>query len=163
MLTLLILSSLWAQPLNEMCILDGSLRNTFGYVRSNRDGSTRAHQGWDLRAKPLTPVYAVADSRVMSYGYSKGYGNYISIKSKNSGYIYFYAHLHKFYDWLIDVKAGEVIGKTGMTGNASGLPLSKAHLHFELRTRINPGLGLTGRLSPRFGIGLSKETLTCDK
>lgn len=35
-----------------------------------------------------------------------------------------------------------------MSGNASNLPESQAHLHFELRSEPSPGLGLGGRLDP---------------
>jgi murein DD-endopeptidase MepM/ murein hydrolase activator NlpD len=50
------------------------------------------------------------------------------------------------------VKAGEAIGLTGTSGNASsGAP----HLHFEIRTTSNPnpGLGDVGRVDPATVLG----------
>jgi len=46
------------------------------------------------------------------------------------------------------VKMGELIGRTGDTGNARGLPKADEHLHFEIRTMPRLGKGLEGRVSP---------------
>ena len=43
---------------------------------------------------------------------------------------------------------GEIVGRTGDTGNAKGLKPEDEHLHFELRTMARPGKGLDGRVSP---------------
>ena len=45
---------------------------------------------------------------------------------------------------------GEIIGKTGSTGNASAMTTipKGAHLHFEARSAPLLGVGLTGRMDP---------------
>ena len=81
----------------------------------------------------------------------------ITLKIKNTdnpelnGKFAFYAHLDR-----IDVKpgqkvsAGTQLGLSGDTGNAKGMATipKGAHLHFEIRTIQNPGLGLGGRIDP---------------
>jgi len=49
---------------------------------------------------------------------------------------------------LVDV--GEVIGKSGATGNANKMTTiaNGAHLHFEARSAPLLGIGLTGRIDP---------------
>jgi len=90
-----------------------------------RNCGKRAHQGWDFEAKKGTAAY------------------------KGKTYYAFYAHMQK-----TDVKKGDrvsvkqKIGTCGKTGNASNLPASENHLHFEIRTQLNCGLGLGGRVSP---------------
>ena len=42
----------------------------------------------------------------------------------------------------------DLIGTTGESGNAQGMPEKDQHLHFEIRTTASPGRGLGGRISP---------------
>ncbi len=70
-------------------------------------------------------------------------------------YYLFYAHLSK-----INVKqedkmvAGQVIGFSGVSGNAKG---TKApHLHFEIRNQYDAGKGLTHRVNPALYIECKK-------
>ena len=49
------MTSPWRWPLASNEIRGGSKRNTFGDVRVTRDGSTRAHQGWEFAAPIGTP------------------------------------------------------------------------------------------------------------
>jgi murein DD-endopeptidase MepM/ murein hydrolase activator NlpD len=135
------------------------LTNTYGYVRHDKHGKIRPHQGWDLQAAPGTPVFAIATGTAKA-GYSKDYGNWISIKFEHRGRtLYaFYAHLLNYsYKLVVQNQAvpeGTVIGFTGMSGNAKDIPLREAHLHFEIRTKEVPtspsllGPGLHGRIDP---------------
>lgn len=123
-----------------------------------RNGGKRAHQGIDLASDEGYRVYAVEDGEIV--GINKGFDNYgfvISLrinapaKPELNGKFAFYAHLDRI-DVKIGqlVKAGTQIGLTGDTGNANGMTTEKkgGHLHFEIRTIQNPGLGLGGRINP---------------
>lgn len=122
----------------------------FGLVRNNANGTPRAHQGIDLQANVGTPVYAVADGQIVGVNMGKdGYGFTITLKFDDK--FAFYAHLSEVFTHAGDtVKKGVMIGKTGSSGNAVGMTtIAKGgHLHFEIRTKQNAGLGLAGRLDP---------------
>lgn len=132
----------------------------FGMVRRKSDGTPRAHQGVDLIAEPKTEVFAVGDGQVVNISLGlTGYGYTVTLKLAESIYA-FYAHLSKV---LVKagqiVSAGQKIALTGDTGNAKGMDLiSKgSHLHFEIRTKQNCGIGLADRLDPLNFIKLDKE------
>lgn len=94
------------------------------------------HSGIDLG--PITPgvegdeLYAAADgivrvSKADSGNKSIGYGYYIIIE--HEGYCTLYAHLQKLELQVGEnVKAGQVIGHMGNTGESTA-----PHLHFEIR------------------------------
>lgn len=110
------------------------------------DGS--AHNAIDLRAAVGTPIYAVEDGTVDQLqtwdGHTRtgmqSYGNMVRLRHaayKGGSLRTRYAHLSKI---LVSsgqaVKAGDLIGYSGDTGNCSG-----AHLHFEViynGVRYNP-------------------------
>jgi hypothetical protein len=100
--------------------------NDWGGKRSaEATGGTGKHQGTDLFAPEGTPVVAVVDGIVSKIGPSKIGGNRIWINGT-----YYYAHLKGFAKGLKvgqRVKAGQVIGYVGTTGDAKGTP---PHLHF---------------------------------
>ncbi|MFY9854918.1 MAG: M23 family metallopeptidase [Terracidiphilus sp.] len=131
------------------------ISNTFGKVRVHH---TRSHQGWDLLAKPGTDVYAIADGELTKY-FSASYGNTATLKFVYNGHTYyaFYAHLSIVLMANMSVKEGSVIGRTGMTGNARTIPVSEAHLHFEIRTVALPGphSGIHGRIDPGQVLGFA--------
>ncbi|MBP8085382.1 MAG: M23 family metallopeptidase [Cloacibacterium sp.] len=123
-----------------------------------RNGGKRAHQGIDLASDEGYRCYAVEDGEIV--GINKGFDNYgftVSMRINNplkpelNGKFAFYAHLDRI-DVNIGqlVKAGTQIGLTGDTGNAKGMTTENkgGHLHFEIRTIQNPGLGLCGRINP---------------
>jgi len=107
--------------------------DTWGAPRSGG----RSHQGVDIIAKSGKAVYAVADGRLSKQyldapGSLSGNGWRLT---KADGTYFFYAHFSAFAPGLkvgSTVKAGQIIGYVGMTGNA-GAP----HLHFE----VHPGGG----------------------
>jgi murein DD-endopeptidase MepM/ murein hydrolase activator NlpD len=99
------------------------------------------HTGIDLPAATGTPVAAAGRGCVSSAGYDAGgYGNLVVIQHR-AGMTSWYAHLSR-----ITVKpgqcvvAGNLIGRVGATGRATG-----PHLHFELRVggaAVDPRTGL---------------------
>lgn len=130
----------------------------FGMTRKYPNGKPRPHQGIDLATDEGYRVYAVEDGEIVSIAKGlDGYGFTVSLKINNkdnpelNGKFAFYAHLDR-----IDVKVGDkvnygcVIGLSGDTGNATGMKTvaKGGHLHFEIRTIQNPGLGLGGRIDP---------------
>lgn len=140
-------------PVKEVRILSGSRGNTFGWVRKNKDGTPRVHQGWDFQATNDTPIYAVCDGEVVSYDKTdnSNYGKSLLIKLDYWGEeLYaFYSHINmSFVEKNIFVAAGDFIGYSGSTGNAKGSSTNAQHLHFEFRYKRNCGKGLDGRTDP---------------
>ena len=137
----------------------------FGMVRRNPDGSPRAHQGVDLAVDNGYRCYAVDDGVVSRVERGNdGYGWVVQIKL-NDNYDYtdvngkpqcgqiwaFYAHLSDIKVTIGQaVKAGDVVGLSGSSGNARGMSnVDKgSHLHFEVRAVERAGLGLAGRADP---------------
>ena len=107
------------------------------YPVTQRFGETftdpKGHKGIDYALPLGTPVLAAADGIVEKAGVDNtGYGNMVLVRHLwNDGTVY--AHLR---NWSVQVgqkvKAGEIIGYSGNTGNSTG-----AHLHFEYRTVCN--------------------------
>jgi len=144
-------------PLVDNVIRRGSVNNTFGMVRRNRNGSARPHQGWDFYTPIGYRCYAIANGKVVSVKNAGAYGRQVLIQFKydfdgdgDLDTLYaFYSHLSR-----ADVKVGqyvdkgEQIGLSGDSGNARGMRGKDAHLHFEIRNRRWVGRGLGGRMSP---------------
>jgi murein DD-endopeptidase MepM/ murein hydrolase activator NlpD len=103
--------------------------DSFGAPRYG--GGYHPHAGNDLFATEGTPVVAPFDGLVEQVPNSLG-GNAIHITGAD-GYIYG-AHLSA-YGATGTVKAGDVVGYVGTTGNARGTP---PHLHFEWHPRVLP-------------------------
>jgi murein DD-endopeptidase MepM/ murein hydrolase activator NlpD len=133
--------------------------NVLGHnIRTNPDGSLRDHQGWDILSMPGSPVFAVTDGTICKIkdDGANGYGKqvYLSFNFKGKEYFALYAHLLsvEVVEGMF-VAEGEQLGLSGQTGNAQGQALSQAHLHFEVRTALNPGSGISGRVSPSLILG----------
>ena len=140
-----------SKPLARVKIRRNSNGNRFGRVRA---GGTRVHQGEDYQADIGTPILAVEDGVVHAIRNGGDYGMTLTLKtglSAGGNTVYaFYAHLSKVSVKACEqVKAGQTIGATGDSGNAKGMRGEDCHLHFEVRTNPNAGLGLGGRLDPR--------------
>ena len=105
----------------------------FGAVSSDWP---RGHAGIDFNGDLGDPVYAATDGKVTYATYNDaGYGNLVMIM-RQDGTQTRYAHLSKIKVKRGQrVRAGDLIGKIGATGNAFG-----AHLHFEVRvgTALTP-------------------------
>jgi murein DD-endopeptidase MepM/ murein hydrolase activator NlpD len=93
--------------------------------------SSGSHTGLDFAAPTGTPVRAVADGVVVSAGWDGAYGNKIVVRHAD-GTTTWYCHLSAYVVRGGAVKAGQVIGKVGSTGNTTG-----PHLHLE----VHPGGG----------------------
>jgi murein DD-endopeptidase MepM/ murein hydrolase activator NlpD len=99
----------------------------------NAPGTTQNHGGIDIEARNGTPVKAALAGRVTFAGDSGNYG--MLIKIEHAGNLETrYAHLSGASVSIGDnVTAGQVIGSSGQSGNATG-----PHLHFELRSSGSP-------------------------
>lgn len=94
------------------------------------------HQGNDIFARFGAPVLAVTDGELFKVGTLPVSGNRLWLRS-DAGDEFFYAHLSAFSPAAVNgrrVKAGQVLGFTGNTGDAEPTP---PHVHFE----IHPGGG----------------------
>ncbi len=96
--------------------------DSWGDARS----SGRRHEGVDMEADHATPVVAVRDGSAEFKRSNLG-GNAIWLTTP-IGERFYYAHLDDWAGTSREVRAGEVIGYVGQTGNARG-----DHLHFEAR------------------------------
>jgi murein DD-endopeptidase MepM/ murein hydrolase activator NlpD len=132
-------------------IAAGQLDDTFKDAR----GSGRVHDAMDIMAPNGTPVFAVADGRLVKLFNSKQGGLTIYQFDSGETRAYYYAHLARYADGMTEGRAlrrGETIGYVGSTGNASP---DGPHLHFAVfvlgpekkwwqGTAINPYPLLTG-------------------
>jgi len=100
---------------------------------------------------------AISDGKVAMTYESADYGKVAVLSFPFGGRNLFAAYAHLS---AIEVAAGQTvakgqrIGKTGNTGNASGMTGPDQHLHFEIRTIPRPGTGLGNRMSPAEIFGL---------
>jgi len=84
------------------------------------DNRIRPHKGTDFSAGVGTPILATANGTVVKSRYTKGNGNYVTIKH-NGTYSTQYLHMKKRKVKVGEfVEQGEIIGWVGMTGNTSG-------------------------------------------
>ncbi len=88
------------------------------------------HEALDIMAPRGTPVRAVAQGNVAKLFTSKAGGLTVYQFDDSRSWCYYYAHLDRYAAGLKDgtlLRAGEVLGYVGSTGNASA---SAPHLHF---------------------------------
>ncbi len=113
-----------------------AITSNFGYRVHPRYKVKRFHNGVDISAPKGTKVYSTAKGKILSAGRVNGYGKYIVIKH-NRHYKTAYAHLDKIVVKKgRKVKLGEIIGRVGNTGMATG-----NHLHYEVikgNKKVNP-------------------------
>lgn len=123
-------------------------RDIISYFGDPRDGGKRRHEGVDIRADRGTAVVAVADATVKKVKEGGAGGRQIWLLLDNGWEVY-YAHLHaQLVKENEKVKAGQLIGTVGNTGNAQR---AGPHLHFCLypspKRAVNPLPYLPGQLS----------------
>lgn len=93
------------------------------------------HKGVDFAVPTGTPVHAMADGVVENANWGKAYGLAPVVKVDGGWVIY--AHLSEQLVKPGDkVVRGQLIGKSGATGNISG-----PHLHIEMRDNIKWSAG----------------------
>lgn len=107
-----------------------SIPNDFSFATT---ANLRKHLGNDLFAPTGTPLLAV-DNGTVRFATDPLGGNVANLYA-DDGTRYYYAHLSR-YEGVSGrrVRAGDVIGYVGTTGNAQGTP---PHTHFE----VHPGNG----------------------
>jgi len=94
------------------------------------DNVVKAHLGVDYAAPVGSPVVAVANGTVVSAAFSAGSGNMVHLKHAD-GFETYYLHLSSFAPGIRSgshVSQGQLIGRVGMTGSATG-----PHLDYRLK------------------------------
>lgn len=113
-------------------VKDRSLSAVSSGFGDPRDGGSRDHHGIDIFAPRGTTVLAVTDGFVQTDETPVG-GKVIWLRDQRVGRNLYYAHLD---DWAVRsgtaVRAGDVIGYIGNTGNARS---TQPHLHFGIYDR----------------------------
>jgi len=128
--------------LNFMWPIEGKISDAFD------DSENKRHQGIDISSPLGTPIKASSSGIVIySSNTIKGYGNLIILRHSEefvTVYAHNYVNLVEEGSW---VEGGQIIGKVGQTGRATG-----PHLHFEIRKNnkaVDPILFLSS--DPPFG------------
>lgn len=124
------LMRVFAQPVEG-----ARLSSVFGRRTHPVYGDARMHTGVDFAAARGAPVYATAPGRVSFVGWRGGYGRVVEI-AHGSETTTRYAHLSAVPDELSQgdrVAAGDLIGRVGATGTATG-----PNLHYEVRVNGRP-------------------------
>jgi murein DD-endopeptidase MepM/ murein hydrolase activator NlpD len=97
-----------------------------------RDGGSRKHNAIDIMASRGAPILAVQDGKILRLSNNPKGGISIYATDIEEQYVYYYAHLDRYYPNLYSGKPlmrGDTLGYVGTTGNAPrGLP----HLHFQV-------------------------------
>jgi murein DD-endopeptidase MepM/ murein hydrolase activator NlpD len=122
-----------------------SFGDSFGAPRSDVLGGW--HHGEDIFAPRGAPILAVTDGTLYSIGWNRIGGYRLWLRDRYGNQFY-YAHLSAYSPLAVEgqtVKAGDVIGFVGNTGDADGGP---THLHFEIHPSALIGLGYNGVVAP---------------
>lgn len=102
-------------------------------VRSFADSrGGRQHEAMDILAPRNTPVKAIEDGKIARLFFSKAGGITVYQFDPTGQYCYYYAHLERYADGLVEgqeVRKGQVLGYVGTSGNA---PKDTPHLHFAI-------------------------------
>lgn len=108
--------------------------DTFADARSEG----RIHDAIDIQAPANTPVVAAADGEVVKLFQSELGGITIYQSSSDKKLIFYYAHLARYADGLVEgklIRQGETIAYVGDTGNAG---TGNFHLHFSIAVVADP-------------------------
>ena len=117
------------------------------YGVSRPDAPGRWHHGDDIFAAIGSPVVAVTDGTISRVGWER-LGGWRLWVYDSSGDGFYYAHLSGYTPLAMQrthVKAGQVLGFVGDTGDADG---GAAHLHFEVHPASTASLGEDGAVDP---------------
>jgi murein DD-endopeptidase MepM/ murein hydrolase activator NlpD len=132
-----------------------SFTNSFNAPRA----TTGWHHGEDIFAPLGAPVLAVADGIVYSVGWNRVGGLRFWLQD-TAGNEFYYAHLSAFSPLAINgaqVRAGDVIGFVGNTGDAEHTPY---HLHFEIHPVSLLYRGYDGSAVPPYPYLMAWKRLT---
>ncbi|MEW1689198.1 peptidoglycan DD-metalloendopeptidase family protein [Streptomyces sp. NPDC091265] len=103
--------------------------HTTAYRASGANWSSGSHTGIDFPVSTGTSVKAITSGTVVTAGWGGAYGNEVVIKHADGHYSQ-YGHMSSLsVSAGQTVTAGQQVGLSGATGNATG-----PHLHFEIRT-----------------------------
>ncbi|MEU9564982.1 LysM peptidoglycan-binding domain-containing M23 family metallopeptidase [Streptomyces sp. NPDC048161] len=103
--------------------------HTTNYRASGSNWSSGSHTGIDFPVSTGTSVKSITSGTVVAAGWGGAYGNQVVVKHADGHYSQ-YGHLSSVsVSTGQTVGAGQQIGLSGATGNATG-----PHLHFEVRT-----------------------------
>jgi hypothetical protein len=105
------------------------------------------HHGNDIFAVLGAPVLAVADGTLFLVGWNDVGGNRLWLRDAQ-GNEFYYAHLAAYSPQALEgatVRAGDVVGFVGATGDALGTP---PHLHFEIHPFGLLWMGYDGVVNP---------------
>ncbi len=108
---------------------------------------TSWHHGIDIFAPLGTPLVAVSDGSLFNVGWNDVGGNRLWLRDA-AGNDFYYAHLSRFSPLAREgavVRAGDVIGFVGATGDAVG---TSPHLHFEIHPPELRAQGYDGVVNP---------------
>lgn len=122
-----------------------SFGDTFGSPRADVPGGW--HHGEDIFAPLATPLLAVADGTVFSVGWNDIGGWRLWLRDR-LGNEFYYAHLSAYSPLAVNgrqVKAGDVLGFMGKTGDAEFTPV---HVHFEIHPVSLLDRGYDGAVAP---------------
>ena len=122
-----------------------SFGDTFGAPRADVKGGW--HHGEDIFGPLATPLLAVADGTVFSVGWNDIGGWRLWLRD-HAGNEFYYAHLSAYSPLAVNgrqVKAGDVLGFMGKTGDAEFSPV---HLHFEIHPVSLLAMGYDGAVAP---------------
>ncbi len=124
----------------ERRIKNAPIRDHIGVITLFDDHSPK-HDGVDFKAPTGTPVYATFDGRVTRTNWQTRFNGYsIELTSRNGVHVAKYLHLSEtLVDQGKEVKAGDLIGRSGNTGKAAG-----PHLHYQVN------VGAKGKLLDPF-------------
>jgi murein DD-endopeptidase MepM/ murein hydrolase activator NlpD len=115
-------------PYRKPVIGEVEFTSGFGVRNDPFLGRPAMHTGLDFRAATGDPVRATANGKVVSSGWTGGYGRMVEIDHGN-GLSTRYGHLSEISVKVGDlIKIGQVIGAVGSTGRSTG-----PHLHYETR------------------------------
>lgn len=114
-------------PIAFQSPVTGPISSPFGFRNHPIQREVRFHFGTDIGVYTGTPFYAFADGTVIYANQDDGWGKYILLYHGNGIYTR-YAHANALYVAEgQEVEKGQIIGRVGQTGAATG-----PHLHFEL-------------------------------
>lgn len=111
----------------------GPITSGFGLRHHPVDGEWRQHNGIDIGVQHGTPIKPIQDGTVVYSGEQSGYGNVVDV-AHGDGLVSRYAHLSERFVQAGDaISAGQTVGLSGETGNATG-----PHLHLEVMQNGKP-------------------------